>query len=413
MKRTYKLLIIIISVTLLFPGILRGQILNEYLKEAGENHPGLKAAWHEYYAALEKVPQVGTLPDPMLSFGVFVSPVETRLGPQQLKVSFSQMFPWFGTLKEKEKAAAEKAKIEYQQFLDLKNQVYQQVKTQWYQLYKTGRAISITKENLDILNSLKTLSRRNYETGKSEMADLLRINVNIREQENRLDDLQEQLSTQKTEFSLLLNRSGKDTLVTPGSIQLDTFNTLAYRDSVRKNPKLTALSHKQTALEHQYEVDKKKGYPSISLGLDYAVLGNREDMQVAQNGRDVIMPMVGISLPLYREKYKAMKRETKMKLEAVRNEQKNRLNNLSSQYEKAEEQYLDAVRKVDLYKEQVEETERIYNLLKTNYSADGENFFELLRTRLMVQKFELKLEKAKANQNIAVSTLKYLTNQNQ
>jgi outer membrane protein TolC len=74
---------------------------------------------------------------------------------------------------------------------------------------------------------------------------------------------------------------------------------------------------------------------------------------------------------------------------------------------------LDAVRKVDLYKEQVEETERIYNLLKTNYSADGENFFELLRTRLMVQKFELKLEKAKANQNIAVSTLKYLTNQNQ
>lgn len=413
MKRTYRLLIIIISVTLLFPGILRGQTLNDYLKEAGENHPGLKAAWHEYYAALEKVPQVGTLPDPMLSFGVFVSPIETRLGPQQLKVSFSQMFPWFGTLKEKEKAAAEKAKIEYQQFLDLKNQVYQQVKTQWYQLYKTGRAISITKENLDILNSLKTLSRRNYETGKSEMADLLRINVNIREQENRLDDLQEQLSTQKTEFNLLLNRSGKDTLVTPGSIQLDTFNTLAYRDSVRKNPKLTALSHKQTALEHQYEVDKKKGYPSISLGLDYAVLGNREDMQVAQNGRDVIMPMVGISLPLYREKYKAMKRETKMKLEAVRNEQKNRLNNLSSQYEKAEEQYLDAVRKVDLYKEQVEETERIYNLLKTNYSADGENFFELLRTRLMVQKFELKLEKAKANQNIAVSTLKYLTNQNQ
>lgn len=413
MKRTYKLLIIIISVTLLFPGILRGQTLNDYLKEAGENHPGLKAAWHEYYAALEKVPQVGTLPDPMLSFGVFVSPVETRLGPQQLKVSISQMFPWFGTLKEKEKAAAEKAKIEYQQFQDLKNQVYKQVKTQWYQLYKTGRAISITKENLDILNSLKTLSRRNYETGKSEMADLLRINVNIREQENRLEDLQEQLSTQKTEFNLLLNRSGKDTLVTPGSIQLDTFNTLAYRDSVRKNPKLTALSHKQTALEHQYEVDKKKGYPSISLGLDYAVLGNREDMQVAQNGRDVIMPMVGISLPLYREKYKAMKRETKMKLEAVRNEQKNRLNNLSSQYEKAEEQYLDAVRKVNLYKEQVEETERIYNLLKTNYSADGENFFELLRTRLMVQKFELKLEKAKANQNIAVSTLKYLTNQNQ
>lgn len=413
MKRTYKYLIILIPVAMLFSGLVRGQSLNDYLQEAGKNHPGLQAAWHEYYAALEKVPQVGTLPDPMLSFGFFVSPVETRLGPQQFKVSVSQMFPWFGTLKEKEKAAAEKARIKYQQFLDLKNQVYKQVKTQWYQLYKTSQAIRITRKNLEILSSLKALSRRNYETGKSEMADLLRVNVNIREQENKLDDLQEQLATQKTEFNLLLNREGGDSLATPVSIQLDTFNTVAYRDSIRKNPKLTALSHKETALEHQYEVDKKKGYPSISLGLDYAVLGKRQDMQVEQNGRDVIMPMVGFSLPLYRKKYKAIEKETRMKLDAVQYEQKNRLNNLSSQYKKAEEQYADALRKVDLYKEQVEETERIYKLLKTNYSTDGENFFELLRTRLMVQKYELKLEKAKADQNIAVSTLKYLTNQNQ
>jgi len=147
-------------------------------------------------------------------------------------------------------------------------------------LYKTSQAIRITRENLEILSSLKTLSRRNYETGKSEMADLLRINVNIREQENNLDDLQEQLATQKTEFNLLLNREGGDSLTTPGNIQLDTFNTVAYRDSIRKNPKLTALSHKETALKHQYQVDKKKGYPNISLGLDYAVLGNRQDMQV-------------------------------------------------------------------------------------------------------------------------------------
>ena len=52
------------------------------------------------------------------------------------------------------------------------------------------------------------------------------------------------------------------------------------------------------------------------------------------------------------------------------------------------------MRKVDLYREQSNETERIYKLLETNYSSDGENFYELLKTRLMVLKFELKLEKA-------------------
>ena len=64
-----------------------------------------------------------------------------------------------------------------------------------------------------------------------------------------------------------------------------------------------------------------------------------------------------------------------------------------------------------MYREQANETERIYNLLKTSYSADGQNFYELLKTRLLVLKFELKLEQAKADQNIAVAKLEYLTNQ--
>ncbi|MBS3773748.1 MAG: TolC family protein [Bacteroidales bacterium] len=413
MKAIYKHTILLIMVHLFLSGIIQGQTLNEYLKEAGENHPELQAAYHEYHAALEKVPQVGALPDPKLGFGYFISPIETRLGPQQLKISVSQMFPWFGTLKEQEKAAAEKARIQYQQFVNLKNQIYQEVKSQWYELYKTQQALHIIKENLGILNSLKNLSRRNYETGKSQMADVLRTEVNIREQKNKLEDLKEKLSTQKTEFNLLLNRSESDSIRVPGNIQPDTFDTMAYRDSIRNNPGLTALSHKKTALEHQYEADRKKGYPNLSLGLDYAIIGKRQDMQVNNSGRDVVMPMVGISLPLNRKKYDAMKKETSLKLQAVQSEQQDRLNTLSARYKKAEEKYLDAIRKVDLYKKQIEETEKIYRLLKTNYSTDGENFFELLRTQLMVQEYKLKLRQAIANQNIAVSKLEYLTNQNQ
>jgi outer membrane protein TolC len=397
---------------LLFSAGIQAQSLNDYLKQAAENHPGIQAAYHEYYAALEKVPQVGTLPDPKLSFGYFISPIETRLGPQQLKISVSQMFPWFGTLDEKEKMAAEQARVQYQQFIEKRNTVYKQVKIQWYRLYKTTEAIRITRENLEILNSLKKLSRSNYENDKGQMTDLLRIDVNIREQENRLADLQEQLSSQKVDFNLLLNRPADDSLVAPGNIQADTFNTVAYRDSVRNHPDMTALENKQAALEHQYQVDKKMGYPSISLALDYAVIGERQDMQVNNSGRDVIMPMVGISIPLYRKKYEAMKKETELKIKSVQSKQQEKINTLSSQYKQEEEQYVDALRQIDLYKEQVKETERIYNLLKTSYSADGENFFELLRTRLMVLEYQLKLEQARANRNIAVAKLEYLTNQN-
>merc|ERR1711974_383443 len=48
---------------------------------------------------MQKVAQVNNLPDPTFSFGYFISPVETRVGPQRAKVGLTQMFPWFGTLK--------------------------------------------------------------------------------------------------------------------------------------------------------------------------------------------------------------------------------------------------------------------------------------------------------------------------
>ena len=407
----YKHILLILAVVFTLQAKSQEQDLSKYLKEAGENNPELRAAYHEYYAALEKVPQVGALPDPKLSFGYFISPVETRLGPQQLKFSVSQMFPWFGTLKKQEEAYAEKAKVKYQQFLSLKNEVYKKVKLKWYELYKVKEELRIIKENLDVLHSLKQITERNYETGKTEMTDVLRLDVNIREQENKLEDLREKLSTTKTEFNLLLNKNRTAKVNPPQEMSPDTFDLSFYRDSVSNNPDLKALEHKVTSLKHQQEVAKKKGYPNISLALDYAIIGERQDMQVANSGQDVIMPMIGISIPLYRKKYDAMKKEKELQLKAVKSEKQSKTNNLSSEYKKAEEQYLDAMRKVDLYREQSNETERIYNLLETNYSSDGENFYELLKTRLMVLEFELKLEKAKANQNIAVAKLEYLTNQ--
>src|SRR6056297_3651143 len=340
----YKHILLILAVVFTLQAKSQEQDLSKYLKEAGENNPELRATYHEYYAALEKVPQVGALPDPKLSFGYFISPVETRLGPQQMKFSVSQMFPWFGTLKKQEEAYAEKAKVKYQQFLGVKNKVYKKVKLKWYELYKVKEEIRITKENLDVLYSLKQITERNYETGKTEMTDVLRLDVNIREQENKLEDLREQLSTTKTEFNLLLNKNKTAELNPPQKMSPDTFDLSYYRDSVSNNPDLKALEHKVTSLKYQQEVAKKKGYPNISLALDYAVIGKRQDMQVANSGQDIIMPMVGISIPLYRKKYNAMEKEKALQLKAVKSKQQSKANNLSSEYKKAEEQYLDAMR---------------------------------------------------------------------
>jgi outer membrane protein, heavy metal efflux system len=109
-----KQYIAILMAMLLYSSMGFAQTLDDYFKIAAENNPGLQAVYKEYEAALQKVPQVSTLPDPVFSFGYFISPVETRVGPQQAKFSLTQMFPWFGTLKAQGDAAALMAEAKYQ-----------------------------------------------------------------------------------------------------------------------------------------------------------------------------------------------------------------------------------------------------------------------------------------------------------
>ena len=74
------------------------QQLETYLQEATANNPGLRASHANFQAAVQKAAQAGQLPSPTVSVGYFVTPVETRVGPQQLSFGFSQNLPGLGYL---------------------------------------------------------------------------------------------------------------------------------------------------------------------------------------------------------------------------------------------------------------------------------------------------------------------------
>ena len=122
------------------------QSLEESLKLAAENNPLLKAKYAEFEAAMQKVAQVNSLPDPILSFGYFISPVETRVGPQRAKIGLSQMFPWFGTLKSAGKVYKLQAKAKFQEFIDARNELFLKVKSAWYPIYEVNQKIKFQKK---------------------------------------------------------------------------------------------------------------------------------------------------------------------------------------------------------------------------------------------------------------------------
>lgn len=397
----------------LFSAKMHGQDLNTYLMQAAENNPELKAQYNEYLSALEKVTQIGTLPDPQASFGYFISPAETRVGAQKARISLSQMFPWFGTLDAQKEATANMARMEFEQFQAIKNQLYFKLKGLWYRLYRLEQEISINKENLEILHSLEELALTKYESGQGSLVDVLRAQMQIRDLKNEIALLSDQKRPLVANFNLLLNRQADQGIYIPSEVNLKTIDDLDRVDSLKKNPQVKQLLAKQKALNNQLEAARLQGYPSLGIGADYVMVDKRTDMGVPEtglpdNGKDIFMPMISVRIPLYRSKYSAMKNEMNYALEAAKQETTSLENELIVAYEDNIKDYKDAQRRILLNKEQIEQAEQALNILTSSFTSAGKDFEELLRMQQSIIKYRLELIKAKADLNIAVASIDYL-----
>ena len=412
--KTYKIYVTTLFIFLFSLSILAQNEIDSYLVTGAENNQGLKAKFNEYLAALEKVPQVGALPDPTVAFGYFIQPVETRVGAQQAKISVAQMFPWFGTLNAKEDVVTEMAKAKYEIFEEAKSKLFYDIKSTWYNLYVTNRAIDITRDNILILNTFQKLALIKIESGKASAVDQYRVEMEIIELENQLYQLLDKLETQKITFNNFLNVDASRDIYIPEILETSelSIDKLALLDSIRlNNHQVLNLEFQEASYEYQQVVAKKMGKPNFTIGMDYTFIGESSNTMLApgESGRDAIMfPMVGISIPLYRKKYTSMVKEAVFMQEATLNKKLDKINVLESIYEKAYADYQDAKRRIVLHNKLSELAKTSLQILESGYATDGKNFEEILRMERKVLMHSLELEKSRSDMSASVAFIHYL-----
>ncbi len=406
---TTLFILFLISLTTLAQGEL-----DNYLQTAAENNPGVKAKFNEYMAALEKIPQAGALPDPTIAFGYFIRPVETRLGPQQARISISQMFPWFGTLGAQEDVAVQMAKAKYEMFEEAKSKLFYDVKSTWYDLYYTNKAIAITSDNIEILNTFQKLALVKIEAGKASATDELRVEMELLELQNQLKLLTDKLNSQEIAFNNLLNVNEQQQIIIPEQLVSDELNITreAILDSIRlNNHQVLSLKFQEASDIARQNVSKKMGNPKFTIGLDYNFIGQSDNSMLApgESGRDAVMfPMVGISVPLNRKKYNAMVKEAEIMQTVTQDQKDDKENNLESIYEKANTDYSDAGRRIEMHTQQLDLAKRSMRILESEYATNGQNFEEILRMDRQVLLHSLELEKSRTDLNRSIAFINYL-----
>ncbi|OYX20222.1 MAG: hypothetical protein B7Z16_06875 [Algoriphagus sp. 32-45-6] len=460
---------------LLFLGVQSSsfsQSLDEYLKVAAENNPELKAYFNEYLASLEKVPQVGALPDPELTMGFFFQPMERFMGNQQADIQLMQMFPWFGMLKTQKDEASKMALAQYEVFQDAKYRLFYQVKNTWYQLYRLEEEIRITEENLEILKQYERLALIRFQSadigtgsgpsnmqqatsmnsgsstssassmggmsggmtsgtsgkssskggssmgtsssmngGGSGMSDVLRVRIQIKELENTLALLEDSRLPIKAEFNQLLNRDINEVVSIADSLSgsVVSWERQALLDSItQNNPMLKMLDAEEEAYEAQKKMARLEGRPMLGAGVNYMPFSPRTENGMPMGGNDMVMPMLRLTIPIYRKKYNALQKEAELKQLAVQQRRENTVNQLTTRWSTALRDLDDATRRTKLYREQTDLARQTLNLLMTSYATDGRDFEEVLRVQQQLLDYQLKLITSIVDQHVTIAMLENL-----
>jgi outer membrane protein TolC len=401
-----KYLIIVMTLSVVLPG--SAQTLEEYFQIAAENNPGLEAKYKAFEAALERIPQANSLQDPTFSFGYFISSVETRVGPQRARFSLTQMFPWFGTLKASGDVATLNAEAQYQVFLDARNKLYYQVAAAYYPLYELDKWIVLESENAEILESYKTIATTRFENDQGTLVDVLRVDIMLKDALTNLEILRKKKQPLVTSFNKLLNREEHAEVVVTDSLMVT--DLAVNRDSLlANNPVLDELEIRLEASKKQEVLAEKQGLPKLGVGLDYVIVSERTDMSVPDNGQNALMPMVTVGIPIFRGKYKSARKEAQLMQDSYSLQKEDRINQLISGYEMADFDRVKQMELLQLYDEQIAETQQVLNLLLSAYGNSGKEFEEVLRTQQQLLKYKKMKATAMMEYHVAVAKLNYLT----
>lgn len=432
------------------PTLDESATLKEYLAYAALNNPGLEAAFNRWKAAIERIPQEQSLPDPRFTYRNFIREVETRVGPQQQALGLSQMIPWFGKLELRGNLAAEAAEAAKQRYENEKLKLFFEVKDAFYEYYYLGRAIDVVRENLELVDYLESVARARYKTASAGHPDVIRAQVEMGKLEDQLSSLRDLLVPVVARLNAVLNRPTNAKLPIPQSIPDEPLN-ITDEDVLtwlrQNSPLLRTLDHEIQRARHGVALAKKNYYPDLTVGIDYTYVGSakRSAPQGIANpaalrsasrigggmgdlidayaiekslspggrpndsGQDAWIVSLSMNLPIWRDKYAAGEREARARYLAALSTRIQQENSLIATTQRTLFEHRDADRKIALYRDVlIPKARESIGSTETAFRAGSASFLDLVDAERSLLEFELSFERALANQAQRLAELEML-----
>jgi len=402
MKKITLILVLLCSIN------ISSQTLDDYLQTASLNNSDIKVKTAEFELAKEQVNEVANLENTEFDFGVFVLTPETRVGSQLFKVGASQELPWFGDLDAQKTLQATKAEAKRFDAILSERELLYQVKVAYYNLYKNEAVTGILKDNKEILKIYENMALAALENNKATMSDVLRIRVQKNELHSKIFQNINSIDLLSRNFNRLLQRPINELIKVTDS--LNVLDILNVNNEIENHPLLEKINAQNAIYESELEVINKDQAPKINVGIDYFLVDERTNANPPDNGKDILMPKVSLSIPLFNvKKYKSQKSQVSIQEDIVKNKIENQKNLLEMELESTKLNLNNSILNVVAAQKNKAEIQLAINVDLKAYETGILDYDKILRLQIQKIKYQLMEIEATKNAFIAKSKIEYLT----
>ena len=394
---------------LIVQNALWAQDLETLISLGLENNPEIKKYNLQYEIANEKVNEVNSIPNTEISYGYFVSEPETRTGAQKMKFSLKQMIPWFGSITARENYVNSLSDAKFEEIAIAQRKLIVSISNTYYNLYSLRSKDRVLEENINLVKVYETLALNAVETGKASAVSVLRLQM----RKNDLIELKEVLShrylTEQAALNSLLNRDLTIAVVLVDDLPMPENDFNFAESDLEMHPELLKYDKLYASVVQSELLNQKGKSPMIGFGIDYIPVEKRPNMDFSDNGKDIFMPMVSVSIPIFNKKFKSSSKQNELRQLEIDAQKQSQFNKLQQLMDEAVNERLASRVSFNTQLKNLEQAKNAETILIKSYESGTIDFNDVLDIQELQLKFQMGLIDAVRNYYRQTTMINYLS----
>lgn len=399
---------ILLSVLMVIGTAVQSQPLPVALWESAlQKNPQLESYRQKLKTREAMMRTVGEWPGLELEAGVLTRPMELLMGDQRFSFTATQMIPRYRLFD------LERKEISYMKMADQSTldeaalMIRKEITMAWIERVTLEQEMVLMDQSIALLKQMKEVVEAKIKTGQSS-SDWLRLDIRLLEMEDDHVAMDDKIEAIDYRIWQLIGDSLRNPIPVVDSLVYTPFDFPISLPDFSTHPSVqTRLSEAQAA-RVRAEMSSQMARPMLGVGLQYIPLRQRSSMESKTDGKDMVMPMVKMSIPLSKSAIKASSEVSSSESISFEWEANNRISELEIEWTSILSEIRMARRNIVTAKQQELLTRQLFENTKRDYESGMGSIEMLIEMQDMLLMYRMKALEATMQHQMSLARLEEL-----